>query len=262
MTDEELTAAIREVQQRARARVPQGGLGLEGVEAADLMPLVHARDAAQAKVAAIGTVNPRPPGLLNSAVQTAKRAAARALDWHVREQVEFNRAAMACVEASIAAMTGISRSVAALAAHTASDRTGQQAASAAAESRHKELQGHIQELRAVCDRQTAALEEFRVRQAALLSDFESHFQAQVQELRREQDARLEASGRHHGERIETLRQEHAAEMETLRQEHAAQLEASGKEHAAQMEILRQEHATHLEALRHEYGAQAEALRYE
>jgi hypothetical protein len=40
MTDEELTAAIREVQERARSRVPQGPLGLEDVVAADLMPLV------------------------------------------------------------------------------------------------------------------------------------------------------------------------------------------------------------------------------
>ena len=29
------------------------------------MPLVHARDAAQAKIAAIGSVNPRAGGLLN-----------------------------------------------------------------------------------------------------------------------------------------------------------------------------------------------------
>ena len=28
----------------------------------DLMPVLHARDAAEAKVAAIGTVNPRPAG--------------------------------------------------------------------------------------------------------------------------------------------------------------------------------------------------------
>ena len=58
--DEELTAAIQAVRDRVRARHPNGSLGLEGVAAPDLMPLVHARDAAEAKVAAIGTVNPRP----------------------------------------------------------------------------------------------------------------------------------------------------------------------------------------------------------
>ena len=43
------------------------------------------------KVAAIGTVNPRSGGLLNAVVQAWKRLVARVLDWHVREQVEFNR---------------------------------------------------------------------------------------------------------------------------------------------------------------------------
>ncbi len=117
MTDEELSTAIREVRERARARAPQGPAGLEGVAAADLMPLVQARDAAEAKVAAIGTVNPRPPGLKNSIAQGFKRLIARALDWHVREQVEFNRTAMACVQASLEAMTEQNRSLAALARH-------------------------------------------------------------------------------------------------------------------------------------------------
>jgi 2-polyprenyl-3-methyl-5-hydroxy-6-metoxy-1,4-benzoquinol methylase len=115
--DEELTAAIREVRERVRARHPEGSLGLEGVRAPDLTPLVHARDAAEAKVAAIGTVNPRPPGLKNSIAQFFKKTIARALDWHVREQVEFNRAAMACVHASIEALADNGRAIAALAAH-------------------------------------------------------------------------------------------------------------------------------------------------
>ena len=115
MTDEELTAAIQEVQQRARSRVPQGSLGLDGVTAADLMPLVHARDAAEAKVAAIGTVNPRPPGFKNGIIQRLKRLVSRALDWHVREQVEFNRATMVCVQATLEALADLNRSVAALA---------------------------------------------------------------------------------------------------------------------------------------------------
>lgn len=117
MRDEELTAAIREVQERARSRVPNGSLGLSGVTAPDLMPLVHARDAAEAKVAAIGSVNPRPPGLLNSLIQAVKRRIARSLDWYVREQIEFNRASMACVQASLEAMNEMARSTAALAAH-------------------------------------------------------------------------------------------------------------------------------------------------
>ncbi len=116
MTDDELTAAIREVQERVRSSVPQGFLGLEGVTAAELMPLVHARDAAEAKVAAIGTVNPRPGGFTNSIIQRFKRFVSRALDWHVREQVEFNRASMACVQATLEALTDLTRGMAALAA--------------------------------------------------------------------------------------------------------------------------------------------------
>jgi O-antigen chain-terminating methyltransferase len=115
--DEELTAAIREVRDRVRAQHPNGSLGFEGVAAADLMPLVHARDAAEAKVAAIGTVNPRPPGIKNAIAQKVKRLVARALDWHVREQVEFNRGAMACVQASIEALTETNRALARLADH-------------------------------------------------------------------------------------------------------------------------------------------------
>jgi O-antigen chain-terminating methyltransferase len=117
MTDQELSDAIRQVQERARARVPQGPLGLEGVTAADLMPLVHARDAAESKVAAIGTVNPRPPGFKNDLIQGFKRRIARALEWFIRDQVEFNRASMVCVQATLEALTEASRGIAALAAH-------------------------------------------------------------------------------------------------------------------------------------------------
>ena len=117
MTDQELTEAIRQVQERARSRVPQGPLGLDGVTAADLMPLVHARDAAESKVAAIGTVNPRPPGLKNSLIQALKRRMARMLDWFVRDQIEFNRASMVCVQATIEALTETNRGLASITAH-------------------------------------------------------------------------------------------------------------------------------------------------
>ncbi|MBI3934040.1 MAG: methyltransferase domain-containing protein [Acidobacteria bacterium] len=41
---------------------------------------------------AIGTVNPRPPGLLNKLVQTVKRTLVRLFDWQLRPQREFNLA--------------------------------------------------------------------------------------------------------------------------------------------------------------------------
>ena len=76
---EELTEAIRAVQDRVRSRHPRGVFGVGDIPIPDLMPLVHARDAAEAKVAAIGTVNPRRGGLLNAIAQTVKKTVARAL---------------------------------------------------------------------------------------------------------------------------------------------------------------------------------------
>lgn len=102
METDELTAILQEVRDRVRARHPEASGS--PVPLPDLMPLLHARDAAEAKVAAIGTVNPRAGGPLNWIVQQAKKTIARALDWHVREQVEFNRNVMVCVEATLEAL--------------------------------------------------------------------------------------------------------------------------------------------------------------
>jgi O-antigen chain-terminating methyltransferase len=218
VTDEELSAAIRQVQERARARAPQGRLGLEGVEAPDLMPMVQARDAAQAKVAAIGTVNPRPPGLVNDAVQGAKRAVARALNWHVREQVEFNRAAMACVEASIAAMSSMSRSLAALAAHQSADV----AAGA-------ELARRLEDLRELCERQIAALgAELGAQQQAFAAQAEQLRLQQMQDAlawREQQDVALEEIYHRLEARAHAAEQRAAAAEERLSQT-AAALEAA------------------------------------
>jgi 2-polyprenyl-3-methyl-5-hydroxy-6-metoxy-1,4-benzoquinol methylase len=97
---EELAAVIDEIRQRVRGRAPNG-VTPGNIPLPDLTPLLHARDAAEAKVASIGTVNPRGGGLKNSIIQSAKRMLARSLDWHVREQVEFNRGVMACVQSTI-----------------------------------------------------------------------------------------------------------------------------------------------------------------
>jgi O-antigen chain-terminating methyltransferase len=108
---DELTAILQEVRDRVRARNPKGATAAAG-DLPDLMPLLHARDAAEAKVASIGTVNPRAGGPLNWLAQRAKKTIARALDWHVREQVEFNRNVMACVQATLEALEEIRRSAA------------------------------------------------------------------------------------------------------------------------------------------------------
>jgi SAM-dependent methyltransferase len=107
---DELAAVIAEIRQRVRARHPNGAVSGDLV-LPDLLPLLHARDAAEAKVACIGAVNPRPPGLINSVAQGMKRLIARALDWHVREQVEFNRAVMTCVQSTLEALSETNRAL-------------------------------------------------------------------------------------------------------------------------------------------------------
>ncbi len=114
---EELTAVIREIQQRVRSRHSAGMLGGGDIVLADLMPLLHARDAAEAKVAAIGTVNPRAGGLVNSLIQRVKRLVSRALEWHVREQVEFNRAVISGIQASLDALEQQNRAISQLAGY-------------------------------------------------------------------------------------------------------------------------------------------------
>ena len=109
----ELAALILEIRDRVRARYPNGPAS--GLQLPDLMPILHARDAAQAKVAAIGSVNPRPPGFLNGAVQRVKRVVSRALDWHVREQVQFNRGVIEALEAILEALNENNRALATLA---------------------------------------------------------------------------------------------------------------------------------------------------
>ena len=99
---------------RVRARNPDTAAGGVPIALPDQKPLTHARDAALGKVAAIGTVNPRPGGIANSIVQTWKRFVARVLDWHVREQVEFNRKTIACIDSTLEALVETNRALVAM----------------------------------------------------------------------------------------------------------------------------------------------------
>jgi len=119
---EEIAGLLNEVKQRVRSRYPSGSVPVDRPGAApmriplvNLMPLVHARDAAMAKMAAIGSVNPRSGGVVNKAIQFGKRTIARSLEWFVRDQVTFNRQTMACVEATIEALNELNHSIVTLA---------------------------------------------------------------------------------------------------------------------------------------------------
>jgi 2-polyprenyl-3-methyl-5-hydroxy-6-metoxy-1,4-benzoquinol methylase len=124
----ELTAIIQTVRDRVRARYPEPADGNTlpedpahpaiRVAIADLLPLVHARDAAQAKIAAIGSVNPRAGGPVNRIIQGVKKTVARALQWFVRDQVTFNRETISALEAVMEALNDHNRALISLAAQT------------------------------------------------------------------------------------------------------------------------------------------------
>lgn len=172
---EELSAMVEEIRSRVRALHPGGG-SEPGVPLADLMPLAVARDAAEGKVASIGTVNPRPGGFKNSMIQSVKRNVARALDWHVREQVEFNRAAMDCVQATFEALSETNRALATVLHASQSRDEASRAAVAACEE--KVTAQEIQYTRNLAELQRAF--EYRVMQTdsayrQSLSSIESAF---------------------------------------------------------------------------------------
>jgi 2-polyprenyl-3-methyl-5-hydroxy-6-metoxy-1,4-benzoquinol methylase len=166
---EELTTLVQEIRDRVRARYPDpGALKHLGLTLPDLMPLIHARDAAEGKVAAIGTVNPRAGGPLNALAQAIKKLVARALDWHVREQVEFNRHVMACVEATLEALNETKRVLAVVApAATEMQDARSNLLQLRTEWEHKLFVNETQFLRSVADLQGA----FQHRASLMESNF-------------------------------------------------------------------------------------------
>jgi 2-polyprenyl-3-methyl-5-hydroxy-6-metoxy-1,4-benzoquinol methylase len=168
---EELAAVIAEIRQRVHAKNPNGAV-LGDIALPDLTPLMHARDAAEAKVASIGTVNPRPPGLKNSLIQGWKRMLARVLDWHVREQVEFNRAVVGCVQASLESLSESNRALAALSA-----RIGQETTELRSEAQQlKDVRTHWAEWRVGWEQKLAANEIHLLRS---LAELQAAFQHRV-----------------------------------------------------------------------------------
>lgn len=105
----DLSAAIQAIRERVAARYPSAPAGKTGLVLVDLAPVHMARDTAEIKVASIGTVNPRPPGLVNNIVQFAKRLTARSLNWLFRDQIEFNRASTNSTQAILDALNDFNR---------------------------------------------------------------------------------------------------------------------------------------------------------
>ena len=107
--EEELELAIREIRERVLARYPSGMW--HGLELPDFTPVLEARDQANAKVAAIGRVNPRAGGLLNSVIQSVKQTIARSLGWFVRDQVDFNYAVVRSLDSVLEGLNSINRTL-------------------------------------------------------------------------------------------------------------------------------------------------------
>ncbi len=109
-TPEMVIAEIAALRKRVAEQYPSAD-DQHPLPLADLLPLFHARDAASGKVAAIGKVNPRPPGLVNSSIQFVKKSLARALNWFVRDQVEFNEASVRALTETLEALNAVNRSL-------------------------------------------------------------------------------------------------------------------------------------------------------
>lgn len=178
---DELARAIAEIQQKVRARHPQPAAGQ--IELADLTPVVHARDIAQAKIAGIGRVNPRAGGLLNSLIQMAKRIIARSLGWLVRDQIEFNRGTVECVEALIEAHNAHNRAIAELASRLATIHQVDLPEVHASRQEFHEIRSHWHEWRKEWDRRLTVNEaqfmrsiaDLRIAYEQRLADAEAKF---------------------------------------------------------------------------------------
>jgi 2-polyprenyl-3-methyl-5-hydroxy-6-metoxy-1,4-benzoquinol methylase len=166
----ELIAILREVRERVRASNPDTAAGT-GIPLADLLPLVHSRDAALGKVAAIGSVNPRRGGLVNSLVQGWKKFVARVLDWHVREQVDFNRRVVTCVDSTIEALNDVNRTMVRLA--------GRIEANEKISLELTDIRNHWVEWRAEWERK---LQQNEVQFLRSVADLQGHFQHRVNVL--------------------------------------------------------------------------------
>lgn len=197
----ELNAIVQAVRERIRSRYPEPGDSPVGASAnghspvrvpvADLMPLVHARDAAQAKVAAIGGVNPRAGGVLNRAIQFVKKSIARSLQWFVRDQIAFNRETVGAIEAILEALNEHNQALVSLAGQT-------EGVAAHGEARAQELGRVFQTL----EPEVTALKDMHRHMVELRADWERRVAAnEVQFLRNV--AELQAATQHRATLMES-----------------------------------------------------------
>lgn len=204
---QDVLAEIAAIRERVAERYPtvspsrgEGQPGFEPAPLADLMPLFEARDAAEGKVASVGKVNPRRGGAFNAVIQMGKRSVARGLGWFIREQVDFNAAAVRAMTETIEALNEVNRSLATISARQAklqSEMLGTAAMRAEADSNLRQATDALSgQIRAVASRfddvsttfgasLTANLERLR---ADLVQRAETS-ESEIERLRQEADRR-------------------------------------------------------------------------
>ena len=94
--DSDLAARLGAIREQIRKRLERTVPTAPALPRPPIERLHEAASAARSLAAAIGSVNPRPPGLAHELVQSFKRTVVRVLDWHVRPQRDFNQAAAEC----------------------------------------------------------------------------------------------------------------------------------------------------------------------
>jgi 2-polyprenyl-3-methyl-5-hydroxy-6-metoxy-1,4-benzoquinol methylase len=264
----ELKALVESIRDRVRSQYPgtsvvvdSGGPEPIRVPVADLMPIVHARDAAQAKMASIGSVNPRAGGFANELVQKAKRTIARGLNWFVRDQIVFNRGALACVEASVESMNDLNRALASLAsqidARLQQDRQAVEARLLPLETRSQELDGTVGQLAAQWNRAHSELakrdiawrESVAARDAAV-SRLGEEFRRSVEQFEARtlahEKSYTDLAKSQHGEFSQAIRAQHA-EFETSLERAAHGLQRKADQDLQRVErefeaLIRKQHA--------------------
>ncbi len=115
-TNSEVASRLGAVREQIRKRLEHTAPEIPEVTPAPVEQLQKATAAARSLASAIGSVNPRSAGLVNTAIQSVKETVARLLDWYVRPQREFNQAALECFAKTAELLEVTNRNLAALAA--------------------------------------------------------------------------------------------------------------------------------------------------
>src|SRR5882672_11150234 len=88
---------LAEIRGRVTARLSRTVPEIPELTLPPLDPLRNARTVAEGWATQLGAVNPRPPGLVNSVLQSGKKLLGRSLRWFAFPQTQFNSGAVAAM---------------------------------------------------------------------------------------------------------------------------------------------------------------------